>query len=317
MTTLPPMTPAQAEKPVPGAPPKKLAVRALPYGLLLPATLVLVLVLGYPFGRLFVLSMQKFGLKQQFGAPPDWVGLDNYTGIFKDQQFWVVLARTIGFCATAVVLTMVLGMLVALLTRRVGRVLRMALIVSLLFAWAMPPLSATVVWQWLFDTRYGLVNWLLSQFGGDFHGHSWLSNPWSFFGVALIIVVWMGIPFVAFTLYAGLTQVPGEVLEAAELDGAGVWQRFRYVILPFLRPVILILTALSVLWDLRVFTQFYVLQKAGGIARDTNVLGVYAYRLAFGENKFDVGAAVAVVMLLITLLFTVFYLRQITRQEEL
>lgn len=181
----------------------------------------------------------------------------------------------------------------------------------------MPPLSATVVWQWLFDTRYGLVNWLLSQLGGDFHGHSWLSNPLSFFGVALIIVVWMGIPFVAFTLYAALTQVPGEVLEAAELDGAGVRQRFQHVILPYLRPVILILTALSVLWDLRVFTQFYSLQKAGGIARDTNVLGVYAYRLAFGENKFDLGAAVAVVMLLITLLFTVFYLRQITRQEEL
>jgi N,N'-diacetylchitobiose transport system permease protein len=86
---------------------------------------------------------------------------------------------------------------------------------------------------------------------------------------------------------------------------------------PFLRPVILILTALSVLWDLRVFTQIYVLQKAGGIARDTNLLGVYAYRLAFGENKFDVGAAVAIVMVLITLIFTVFYLRQITRQEEL
>lgn len=114
-----------------------------------------------------------------------------------------------------------------------------------------------------------------------------------------------------------MTQVPGEVLEAAQLDGAGPLKRFRFVIVPFLRPVILILTALSVLWDLRVFTQIYVLQKAGGIARDTNLLGVYAYRLAFGENKFDLGAAVAIVMVLITLVFTVFYLRQITRQEEL
>ncbi|MBT0770903.1 sugar ABC transporter permease [Kineosporia sp. J2-2] len=289
----------------------------MPYALLLPAALVLALVLGYPFARLVVLSMQKFGLKQQFGAPPDWVGAANYTTILQDTQFWHVLYRTVGFCFAAVVLTMVLGMLVALLTRRVGRVLRLALIVSLLLAWAMPPLSATVVWQWLFDTQYGLVNWLLTALGGDFHGHSWLTNPWSFFGVALIIVVWMGIPFVAFTLYAGLTQVPGEVLEAAQLDGANAWQRFRHVIMPFLRPVVLILTALSVLWDFRVFTQIYVLQKAGGISRDTNLLGVYAYRVAFGENKFDLGAAVAVVMVLITLGFTVFYLRQITRQEEL
>ncbi|MDP9828123.1 carbohydrate ABC transporter permease [Kineosporia succinea] len=297
--------------------PRKRRNSLLPYGLLLPATLVLALVLGYPFARLILLSLQKFGLKQQFGAPPDFVGLDNYTKILTDDQFWLVLYRTVGFCAAAVVLTMVLGMLVALLIRRVGRAMRLALIVSLLLAWAMPPLSATVVWQWLFDTRYGLVNWLLTQLGGDFHGHSWLTDPLSFFGVALIIVVWMGVPFVAFTLYAGLTQVPGEVVEAAQIDGASAWQRFRHVLVPFLRPVILILTALSVLWDFRVFTQFYVLQKAGGISRDTNVLGVYAYRVAFGENKFDLGAAVAAVMVLITLIFTVFYLRQITRQEEL
>lgn len=127
MTTLPPLSPSQAEKPAAGPPPRRSkSLKALPYGLLLPATLVMVLVLGYPFARLFILSMQKFGLKQQFGAPPDWVGLDNYTLILQDSQFWQVLARTIGFCAVAVILTMVLGMLVALLTRRVGRVMRLA-----------------------------------------------------------------------------------------------------------------------------------------------------------------------------------------------
>lgn len=285
--------------------------------MLLPATAVLALVLGYPFARLIVLSLQTFGLKQQFGAPPDWVGLAHYAEIVTDGQFWRVLARTVGFAACAVLGTMLTGLLVALLTRRVGRLLRLALIVSLLLAWAMPPLSATVVWQWLFDTRYGLINWLLTALGGNFHQHSWLSDPWSFYGVALVIVVWMGVPFVAFTLYAGLTQIPGEVVEAAQLDGANAWQRLRHVLLPFLRPVLLILTALSVLWDFRVFTQIYVLQRAGGIARDTDLLGVYAYRVAFGENRFDLGAAVAVVMVALTLALTLIHLRQITRQEEL
>jgi N,N'-diacetylchitobiose transport system permease protein len=135
--------------------------------------------------------------------------------------------------------------------------------------------------------------------------------------VATIVVVWMGIPFVAFTVYAGLTQVPAEVLEAAQIDGANGFQRVRHVVIPFLKPVLLILTVLSVLWDFQVFNQIYVLQRAGGISRDTNLLGVYAFRVALGENRFDVGAAIAVVMVLLTLLLTGVYLRQMARQEEL
>jgi N,N'-diacetylchitobiose transport system permease protein len=153
--------------------------------------------------------------------------------------------------------------------------------------------------------------------GGDYEGHAWLSRPLSFFMVATVIVVWMGVPFVAFTLYAGMTQVPRDLLEAAAIDGAGPWSRFRYVVLPMLTPILMILTALSVLWDFRVFTQIYVLQRAGGINRDTNLLGVYAYRISIGANRFDIGAAVAIVMVLITVLLTLVYLRQMVRQEEL
>ena len=135
--------------------------------------------------------------------------------------------------------------------------------------------------------------------------------------VATIIVVWMGIPFVAFTLYAGLTQIPRETMDAAAIDGAGAWQRFRDIVLPALRPILLIVTSLSVLWDFRVFTQVYVLQRAGGITRETNLLGVYAYRTSFGGSHFDRGAAIAVVMVAMTMVVTLFYLRSIKRQEEL
>jgi N,N'-diacetylchitobiose transport system permease protein len=176
----------------------------------------------------------------------------------------------------------------------------------------MPALTATVVWQWIFDAQYGLANAAL-----DRRGESWLAEPMSFFTVATIIVVWMGIPFVAFTLYAGLTQVPRELIEAASIDGAGPWNRFRAVTLPIIKPVLTIVTALSVLWDFRVFTQIYVLQQGGGISRDTNLLGVYAYRVAIGETRFDVGAAIAIVMVAISLLLTLVYLRQMARQEEL
>jgi len=309
--------------PSPGAPsgpsrPRRWDRRRLtPYGLIAPAAAVLVVMLGYPLVRLVVLSTQHFGLPQQFGQPAPFVGLDNYRRVLGDDQFWTVLLRTVAFCAVDVALTMTLGMLVALLLNTLGAVMRGVVGSALLLAWAMPPLAATIVWQWLFDTQYGLVNWLVTRSGlADYRNHSWLSQPLSFFAVAAVVVVWMGVPFVALTLYAGLTQLPQDVVEAAQLDGAGAWQRFRHVTVPFLAPVVAILTALSTLWDFRVFTQVYVLQAAGGITRDTNVLGVYAYRISIGENRFDVGAAVAVVMVVLAMLLTAVYLRQMLRREE-
>jgi N,N'-diacetylchitobiose transport system permease protein len=279
--------------------------------------LVLAVLLAYPLVRLAVLSFQHYGLRQQFGAPAEWAGLANYRRIFADPDFWHILWRTLALCAVCVGLTLVLGMLIALLMGRLPKHLRLIVAGGLLLAWATPPLTATVVWQWIFDSQYGLVNWLLTRLGGNYEGHSWLIQPLSFYMVATIVIVWMGVPFVAFTLYAAMTQIPHEVEEAARIDGAGPWHRFRDVIFPLLKPVIAILVVLSILWDFRVFTQIYVLQKAGGIAEETNVLGVYAYRISIGENRFDTGAAVAIVMVLITLAITLVYLRQMARSEEL
>ena len=295
--------------------PARSRVGLLPYLLLVPALAALGAGLGYPLVRLVVMSTQEFGLRQQFGQPAPFVGTDNFAEIFGDPYFWDVLRRSLIFCAVNVVLTLVLGTLAALLLSRLGTAMRTALSVALLFAWATPALTATIVWQWIFDARYGVVNWLLTRLGGDFEGHSWLSKPLSFFFVGTLIVVWMGVPFVAFTLYAGMTQIPGEFMEAAAIDGAGAWARFRDVIWPALKPIFVVLAALSTLWDLRVFTQIYVLQQAGGITRETNTLGVYAYRTSAG-NDFGLGAAIALVMVGITLLATLFHLRQMFRQEE-
>jgi N,N'-diacetylchitobiose transport system permease protein len=297
---------------VDGITPRRRRVRPLPYVLLLPAIAALVLMLGYPIVRLFTLALQQFGLKQQFGAAANWVGFKNFRAIFHDAEFWAVLRRTVLFCAVNVALTMASGMAIALLLKRLGTRMRLLTMTGLMLAWSMPALTSTVIWQWIFDTQYGIANWALGR-----QGESWLSNPLTFYFVATIIVVWMGVPFVAFTLYAGLTQIPEETMEAAAIDGARPWQRFRDVVVPALKPILLILTSLSVLWDFRVFTQVYVLQRAGGITRDTNLLGVYAYRISIGANQFDKGAAVAIVMVLITVLMTMFYLRSMTRQEEL
>lgn len=289
---------------------------SLPYLLIGPAVLALCLALGYPLVRQVVLSFQEFGLAQQFGRPPEWVGLANYRELLTDAYLWRVTARTVTFCLVNAAVTMVLGVGLALVMRAMSTPVRLLAQTGLLLAWAMPVVASLTVWQWLFDTQYGVVNYVLTAMGGDFEGHGWLLRPLSFFFVATVVVVWMSVPFVAFTVYAALTQLPGELLEAAEIDGAGMPQRLRYVILPTIRTVLLVVGLLQVIWDLRVFTQVYILQEAGGSARATNLLGTYIYRLGIGGGDFGTSAAVAVFMLALTVVLTAPYVRSMLRQER-
>jgi N,N'-diacetylchitobiose transport system permease protein len=287
----------------------------VPHLLLAPTVVVLLVLTGYPLVRLLVMSTQKFGRAQVFGQPPEFVGLDNYTKVLADKQFWLVLARSAAFCAVNVAATMAIGMLVALLLTRLKRVMRLSVTVALLLAWSMPALTAIVIWSWMFDTQYGVVNYVLSAAGADLIGHSWLIQPLSFFMVATIVIVWQSVPFVAFTLYAALTQVPRELTEAAELDGAAAPQRFRHVIYPLLRPVVLILTMLQVIWDLRVFTQIFALQDSGGITAKTSTIGVYIYQVGVAQGRFDTGSAIAVILVVIMLAVSFTYVRQVVRQD--
>ena len=289
---------------------------ALPYGLLVPALVALAVALAYPLGRQVVLSFQEFGLAQQFGQPPAWVGLENYRALVTDGYLWTVVARSLAFCLANAALTMALGIGLALLMRHMAKPIRLLVQTGLLLAWAMPVVASLTVWQWLFDTQYGVVNWLLVRLGGDYQGHSWLLEPLSFFLVATIVVVWMSVPFVAFTVYAALMQVSDDLVESAEIDGANARQRLQHVVFPSIRPVLLIVGLLQVIWDLRVFTQIYVLQQAGGTTRDTNLLGTYIYRLGIGGGDFGTASAVALFMLALTVLITAPYVRAMLRQEN-
>ncbi len=289
-----------------------------PYALLVPSLIVLAAITGWPLVQLVIMSFQRFGREQVFGAPPEFIGFENYLDVLTDDEFWQVLARSLIFAAVCVVVTMVLGVFVALLMHRLGAVLRTVVSIGLLLAWAMPPLSATIVWGWIFDTQYGVLNNVLTQwFGLDFEGHSWLIDPLSFFFVATIIIVWGAVPFVVFTVYAGLTQVPDEVLEAAQLDGAGGTKRFFLVVVPYIRSILLIVTILQVIWDLRVFTQIYALQSIGGLAEQTNTLGVYIYRVSLGSGDFGAGGAISVIVVLLLVAISIFYVRRSIKEEDL
>lgn len=288
-----------------------------PYLLIVPAVLVLLLGMGYPLVWQFVTSTQKFGLAQQFGKPPEFVGLGNFVTLATDPTLWLVVARSLAFCLVTAALTLAIGTLLALLMTGITRTARLTLQISLLLAWSMPVVAAMTVWIWLFDRRRGVVNYLLDMIPGvEMNRFDWLSTPFTFFAVASIIVIWMSVPFVAFSVYAGLTQVSAEVMEAAQLDGAGGAKRFWYVILPLVRPVIAIVLLLQLIWDLRVFTQITMLQDAGSKSGDYDLLGTYIYKLGTSAQDFGMASAVSILVLAITIALSWFYIRSLLKEDR-
>ena len=321
MTTVPteasaPPAPSSTSRPDP-EPPRKRRFPWAPLALLAPALIMLVVFIGWPLVQLVIMSFQKFGRAQIFGAPPEFIGIDNYAAVLTDPEFWAVLGRSIALCVVSVVATMLLGVAIAVMMTKLGAVMRTAVSVSLLLAWAMPALTATIVWGWIFDTQYGLVNYLLTQITGEnWMGHSWLIDPTSFYAVAAIIITWGAIPFVAFSTYAALSQVPEEVLEAAALDGAGGFARFRLIVFPYLRSILLVLLVLQVIWDLRVFAQIYALQSIGGVRAETNTIGVYIYSVSMASGDLGAGGAISVILVIILLAISGYWIRTMLKEES-
>jgi N,N'-diacetylchitobiose transport system permease protein len=294
----------------------RLARTLAPYGLLLPTVVVIGGVLGYPLYLLVKLSFEHYGLFQLIQHKGQWVGLGNYRQILHDHEFWVVLLRTLLFTAVNVGLTMVLGTGIALLLARVGRVVRFLLTLSLVLAWAMPVPVAANVWYWMVDYEFGFANWLLTALHiGNFQHHDWFANPWQGWGVITTLIVWGAIPFVAITLYAGLSQVPRELVQAASIDGAAPWRVFKDITLPLLKPIFVILTSLSVIWDFQVFTQVWILRDERPTS-DYFLTGIYAFEQSFDVSEYGYGSAIALTMVVIMLGVTFFYIRQMIRIGE-
>jgi N,N'-diacetylchitobiose transport system permease protein len=281
--------------------------------LLAPAALVIGAVLGYPVYLLTKLSFQQYGLAELVTKKGTWIGVDNYTRIFQDEQFWAVVVRTIVFTAVCVGLTMVFGTLIALLLARLGRFMRLLLTSGLVLVWATPVVVAVNIFRWMVDYEFGVLNWTLTKLHiGDFLNKDWFADPTTGFAVITALIVWGAIPFVAITVYAGLSQVPAELVEAAEIDGARRWQVFKDITFPLLLPIFVILTSLSIIWDFQVFTQVWLLRD-GEPEEDYWLMSVYSFVEAFRLGEYGFGAAIAVVMVCFMFVATFVYLRQMIR----
>ncbi|MBY8344097.1 sugar ABC transporter permease [Streptomyces spinosirectus] len=290
---------------------------ATPWLLLAPCLLILALVMAYPLYRLVTLSFQSFGQSQLWGfKPAEWVGFDNFSKVLGDSEFWTVVVRTIVFAAGCVILTMVSGMLVALLLQKVSGWVKTMINIVLIASWGMPVIVATTVFKWLFDSDYGVLNALMSKLPGvDMIGHNWFASGPQGLAVIMLLVVWGAVPFVVITLSAGLTQVPKELEEAARLDGAGAVGVFRYVTLPILKPIIVMLTTLSVIWDMGVFPQVFVM-RGGHPEAEFQILNTYSYDRAFVVNDYAQGSAIALLTVLLLLGVVAVYMRQMLKIGE-
>jgi N,N'-diacetylchitobiose transport system permease protein len=283
-----------------------------PYALATPALLVLAGVLGYPLVRLLILSFQQWGLEQIFnpGSGAPFVGLANYRRIFSDGFFWTVLERTVLVAAAMVVVSMVAGVAVALLMQAVPAWCRWLMTFALVLAWAVPHPVSTEMFAWMTDYNYGVLNYLFGL-----PRHNWYIDNTQGFAVATAVVVWGAVPLIAITVYAALGQIPAELVEAARVDGASSLQVLRKVKLPLLRPILVMLTTLSVIWDFQVFTQIWVLRQSNP-TRDYFTLGIYSYAKAYYSHDYGYASALAVVTVLLLLGVMVVYLRQILRMGE-
>ncbi|MGW6915148.1 carbohydrate ABC transporter permease [Kitasatospora sp. NPDC054939] len=301
-----------------GRPPRRGSGRAgiAPYLLLLPAVLATVLLLGWPLLKIILLSFQNLNRRQFILHLTEWNGFDNYTDQLKDPEFWDVTVRTLAFTAANVVLIMVGGTLVGLLLNRLGKKMRLVLSMALVLAWAMPIVAATTVFTWLFDQRYGVVNWFLDRLGWhSMAEYNWTGDQLSTFFVIVLLIVWGSIPFVAFNMYAGLTTIPKELYEAARMDGAGSFKIFGSVIFPSLKPFFLATTFLEVIWVFKAFTQVYAI-NAGGPDRLTRTLPIHAFLEGTGSQRYGVGAAISVLTILMLGVLMAYYIRIILKQED-
>jgi multiple sugar transport system permease protein len=256
-----------------------------------PPLLFLAALVGYPFCYGILLSLQD----RPVAHPGTFVGLKNFATNFNDPIFWRVALNTFVYTAVATLLKMIGGLALALAMNQQFP-LKNLVRALLLLPFIVPTVLSTVAWMWILDPAFSVLNRLLVLLGMPKPGPSWLGNPILAMLSIIMINTWRGLPFYGITLLAGLQTVPPELYEAATIDGASGWQRFRYVTLPLLQPIILIVTLFSVIFTFADFQLVYVLTH-GGPQNATQLLATYAFDIAMGAGQLGLGASVALTML--------------------
>src|SRR5919198_2337121 len=279
--------------------------------LLLPALAVVGFVAFYPLGKTVYYSFTD----QQFLSglqPTKWIGLRNYKDLIHDTDFRNSIWVTVKFTLITVSFEFVLGLVIALVVNSnfKGRgVMRAVMLVP----WAIPTVVAAQMWKWMYDDVFGVINDALMRLHVIHHSVAWISQPNTALASVSAVDIWKTTPFVALLLLAGLQVIPGELYEAARVDGANAWQQFWRITLPLLRPAILVALVFRTLDALRVFDVFYVFF---GSRPDTQTMAIYDQNTIVQSGDVGYGAAISVAIFLIIAIFVVIYVTFIKVEEQ-
>lgn len=278
------------------------------YGYLYVAPLIFVLcaILLYPIIRVAVMSFQNWYIirPEQSGT---FVGLANYRELYNSPEFKSSVIISVIYILVTVPARYALGFASALLLNQEfkGRAIARAL---LIIPWAVPEVVTCLVWILMYDKDFGIINAMFRNIGFITNNVGYLQNTSIALNAAMVVNIWKGFPFVAIMLLAGLQSIPTEILEAARVDGTNAFQRFRYIIVPLLKPVSSVVFLLLVIWTIRDFGIVYILAK-GGPSQATEVLPIYIYKMAFTNFDFGVASSGGMVMLICALIFAFFYIK--------
>lgn len=285
----------------------------LPIILILPALALIMVLLFYPIVQGIQLSFYEMRLLQ-LRTGGEFVGFKNYTKLLDDRNFWNSLRVTVLYSLAVVTFTYLIGLGVAVLLNRqfpARGLLRTLIIIP----WAVPSVVAVLIFAWIFDAQYGVLNYFLTQIGLIPEPLGWLAIANLALPAVVIETVWKQFPLAALVLLAGLQTIPEEYYEAAKIDGAGAWQRFRFITMPGLRSVNLVLILILILYSFRNVTLIFAL-TAGGPARATETLSILTYNTAFQYQNLGYASTVGTVLLILLVLFTILYFRVVyTRQQ--
>ncbi|MDP2791018.1 MAG: sugar ABC transporter permease [Rectinemataceae bacterium] len=276
-----------------------------PFLFLLPALLVVFAVLIFPIVFSFFVSGFDWPLSEGAGERK-FVGLGNYFALSVDPEFWNSLKLQLGFIFIAIPVELLFGFAAALLLNREffgARLVRSLLLLPVFFL----PILSGMTWRFMLQPRYGPLNALLLSLGAP--EVTWLGHPVLAYVAIIVQDIWRMWPFMFMLLYAGLTAIPQEMIEAAEIDGAGFWLKLRAITIPMLTPTIMTAVLLRIIDALRVFSEVYVMTE-GGPGSSTTLFSLYTHRQAFGYQKVGMASAMAIFLLVVSIAFALTLVRK-------
>jgi multiple sugar transport system permease protein len=268
----------------------------LGYLLLAPAVLLIAAIIVYPLVVSVDLSFQNVGIAR-LDQPRRPFTTDNYERLFTSPDFWNACWVTLKLTLVVTTACFLLGLGTALLinNRFKGRSVARLLVAM---PWAVPEVVAVVIFAWIFDSSFGLMNWIFLKLGFIDRTINWFSDPTAAFAVVATTMIWKGYPFVSIMTLAGLQSIPEDFYAAARVDGANAWQRLIHITMPCLMPVIGVTTVLVMLWIFRDFSIIYVL-TGGGPLKATQTLSIMTYEQAFGFFRMGYASAIGIITLLV------------------